>query len=188
VPGSVLGPALHDLFQRAFVKGLHSPNDRPAASEWERALIKTWDQIFPCPNSTCSHKWFILYDPANVKCSFCGAKPKGMIPILKLRKEGRPGMWLSDGHVVVWDGLSIFKWHTFDNVFPGEEADRTPQAYCTFYQGNWILVNQNMTSLTSPGGNRVAAGQAVVLTDGAQIRLSQEPHGRIAVVEVVRAS
>lgn len=188
VPSSVLGPALHDLFQRAFVKGLHSPNDRPAASEWERTLIKAWDLMVPCPNSSCSHKWFILHDPANVKCSFCGAKPKGTIPVLKLRKEGRPGQWLADGQVVVWSGLTLFKWHTFDNVFPGEEADRTPQGYCSFYQNNWILVNQNMTSLTSPGGNRVAPGQAVVLSDGVQFRLSQEPHGRIAVVETVRAS
>jgi hypothetical protein len=47
-------------------------------------------------------------------------------------------------------------------------------------------VNQNLTSLTSPGGNRVPQGQAVVLKEGAQIRLAQEPHGRIADVQMLQ--
>jgi len=91
-----------------------------------------------------------------------------------------------DGQLVVYHYISLFKWHVFDNVFPGEAADRTPQAYCVFHQGQWLLINQNMTSLTSPGGNRVPTGHAVILKDGVQIRLSQEPHGRIADVQVIK--
>jgi hypothetical protein len=188
IPYSVLGPHLSDLFTRAFVKGLHAPNDRPSASEWERGLVKTWDMIFPCRNPSCQYKWFILFDQANVRCSFCDTKPQGTIPILRLRKEGRPGQWLLDSQAVIYDGIYLFKWHVFDNVFPGEEADRTPQAYCRFHEGQWILVNQNLTSLTSPGGNRVPQGQAVVLKEGAQIRLAQEPHGRIADVQMLQIS
>lgn len=187
IPYTVLGPYLSDLFQRVFVKGLHSPNERPSASEWERGLVKTWDMIFPCNNPSCQHQWFIL-DQANVRCSFCDTKPRGTIPILRLRKEGRPGQWLLDTQVVVYDGFSLAKWHVFDNVFPGEEADRTPQAYCRFYEGKWILINQALTSLLSPGGNRVPPGQAVVLSEGAQIKFSQEPHGRIADVQMIQVS
>jgi hypothetical protein len=185
IPYSVLGPHLSDLFTRAFVKGLHSPNDRPKAGEWERGLVKTWDLIFPCSNPSCSHKWFILHDQNNVRCSFCDTKPRGTIPVLKLRKEGHPGQWLLDTQVVIYHNTYLFKWHVFDNVFPGEEADRTPQAYCQFHQGQWILVNQKLTSLISPSGNRVPPGQAVVLKDGAQIRLAQEAHGRIAEVQII---
>jgi hypothetical protein len=185
-PCSVLGPVLSDLFMRAFVKGLHAPNDRPSAPDWERGLVKTWDMLFPCPNPSCSHKWFILHDQANVQCAFCGAKPRGTIPILKLRKESRPGQWLLDSQAVVYDGFGLFKWHVFDTLFPGEEADRTPQAFCQFFQGQWILVNKSLTSLTSPGGNRVPPDQAVILKHGAQIRLSQEPHGRIAEVQLIQ--
>jgi protein kinase-like protein len=185
IPCSVLGPHLSDLFTRAFSKGLHSPNDRPSAHEWERGLVKTWDMIHPCRNPSCSHKWFVLHDQSKVQCSFCETKARGPIPILRLRKEGRPGQWLLDAQVVVYDGIYLFKWHVFDNVFPGEEADRTPQAYCQFYQGQWILVNQALPSLTSPSGNRVPQGQAVVLKHGAQLRLAQEPHGRIAEVYMV---
>jgi len=186
IPYSVLGPHLTDLFTRAFVKGLHSPNDRPSAHEWERGLVKTWDMIFPCPNPSCSHKWFILHNQANVRCSFCDTKPKGTIPILRLRKESRPGQWLLDGQVVIYHNLCLFKWHVFDNVFPGEEADRSPLAYCQFHQGQWYLVNKDLTSLTASNGNRVPPGGYTVLTSGGQIRLSQESHGRLVEVQMIQ--
>ena len=92
---------------------------------------------------------------------------------------------MADGQLLVYHNLSVFRWHAFDGVFPGPETDRTPQAYCVFHQGKWLLINQNLASLTSPDGNRVPAGQAVELKDGAQIRLSQEPHGRIVEVQMI---
>jgi hypothetical protein len=186
IPYTVLGPLLTDLFTRTFVGGLHSPNNRPGAIEWEKGLVKTWDMLYPCANSSCSHQWFVLHNLTSVRCPFCGTKPQGTIPVLKLRKEVRPGQWMQDGQLVIYNNISLFPWHVFGNVFPGEEADRTPQAYCVFHQGQWLMINQNLASLTSPGGNRVPSGQAVALVDGAQIRLSQEPHGRIAEVQIVR--
>jgi hypothetical protein len=94
---------------------------------------------------------------------------------------------MQDGQVVLYNNSSLLMWHVFDNVYPGVEADRTPQGYVVWHGDKWLLVNQNMASLTSPGGNCVPAGQAIELKDGAQIRLSQEPHGRIAEVQVLRA-
>jgi serine/threonine protein kinase len=181
-----LGPALDELFQRAFVRGLHAPSERPNGLEWLRGLIKTWDMLVPCPGRSCPARWFVLHSPAEPRCPFCQTKLTASFPILKFRTERRPGQWMPDGQLVVYDQMYIFKWHAFDNVFPGPEADRTPQAYCAFHGGQWILVNQNLSSLTSPGGNRVPPGQAVLLSEGAQIKLSQEPHGRIADVHIVR--
>jgi serine/threonine protein kinase len=186
IPCSELGPHLQNLFMKAFVNGLHSPDERPSASDWEYALVKTFNMLYPCANPACSRKWFVLYDQNNVRCPFCQTKPTGTIPIFRLRKESRPGQWLLDSQVVVYNGFYLFKWHCFDDVFPGEEADRTPQAYCQFHQGQWILVNQHLNSLTSATGNRVAPGQYTALQDGAQIRLSQEPHGRIAEVQMIQ--
>jgi serine/threonine protein kinase len=185
VPCLSLGPFLQDLFMRTFVKGINSPNDRPTALEWLWGLVKTWDLLMPCPNSSCSHKWFVVNGTNNIKCPFCGSRPKTSIPLLKLRKESRPGQWSPDGQLIVYHNNSLFRWHAFDGVFPGPETDRTPQAYCVFHQGKWLLINQNLASLTSPGGNRVPAGQAVELKDGVQIRLSQEPHGRIAEIQMI---
>lgn len=183
-----LGPHLKDLFERAFVKGLHSPNDRPAAIEWERGLMKTWDLLYPCSNGKCSQKWFVVHDSQKSRCPFCSTAVNSAIPILKLRKETRQGQWMQDGQLVVHgQGLWLFEWHVFHDKIPGETADRTPLAYFAPHQGKWLLVNQKLTSLTSPGGNRVPPGQAVELRHGSQIRLSQEPTGRIAEVVFLKS-
>lgn len=186
VPCAALGPMLQDLFERAFVKGLHAPEQRPAALDWLRALVKTWDMLVPCENKACSHQWYVFPGRDKAKCPFCGAPLRGSVPVLKLRNERRQGQWMADGQLVVYNNLSLFKWHAYDNIFPGPDTDRTPQGYFVFHQGQWLLVNQALASLTSPGGNRVPPGQAVVLAEGAQIRLSQEPHGRMAEVQMVR--
>jgi serine/threonine protein kinase len=185
VPCAALGPFLGDLFQRAFVKGLHSPGDRPTALEWVRGLIKTVDLLLPCDNRRCSHKWFVASETAALRCPFCQTMQKGPFPLLSLRAERRPGQWMPDGKLAVHHHLTLFKWHCYDNVFPGPDADRTPQAYCLFHQGRWLLVNQNLPSLTSPGGDRVAPESAVELKHGSQIRFAQEAHGRIAEVNLL---
>lgn len=182
-----LGLYLADLIERSFIKGLHNPNVRPGATEWERGLIKSWDLLYPCSNRSCTHKWFILYNPNNVKCPFCNTKPSGTIPLLKLLTERRPGEWKSDNQLIVHHNQYLYSWHIYDNIFPGEEADRTnPVAYCVFHQGKWLLINQKLTSLTSPGGNPVQPGQAVELIDGVQIQLAKEPHGRKAEVQIIK--
>jgi serine/threonine protein kinase len=195
IPFTALGSHLSNLFQRAFINGLHSVNERPTARDWESALCKTWDLLYPCHNSYCPSHWLILHDISNVQCPFCGSKPKGTIPILRLRSERRSGQWTLDTQLVIYHNIYLFKWHAFSNVFPGETADRTPQAYCVFHEGKWLLINLNLTSLTSPGGNLVAPspkpgqpGQAIELKDGISFRLSQDPNGRMAEVQMLKLS
>ncbi len=178
----ILGPFLKKLFEKTFVDGLHSPDQRPSALEWERDLIKSWDLLYPCPNPACSHKWFILYDYKRATCPFCGTHPRDVptIPVLNFLTN-KHGKWMPDGRLVVYNKLSLFKWHVMDNIFPGEDAEqikKQPQAYFAFHQGRWVLINQQLTSLTSPGGSNVQPGQAVELGNGVQFTLSQEPHGR----------
>jgi hypothetical protein len=179
---AALGPLLRDLFQRAFVKGLHAPNDRPSGLEWVRGLVKTLDLLRPCASKTCTHKWFVLADAKAVKCPFCGTKPHGPVPLLKLLTR-RGGQSLADGHLAVYHYLSLMRWHAFSDVWPGPEADPTPQAYFAFHQGQWLLINQHLAALTTPAGNVVPPGQAVVLRPGETIRLGPEPTGRLAEVE-----
>jgi hypothetical protein len=82
------------------------------------------------------------------------------------------------------------KWHVFDNVQPNEslsDAERSESlADCQFYGGRWLLINRKLQNMVSPGGNRVAPNTAVELKPGARIRLSTEPHGRFAEVEVIQ--
>jgi hypothetical protein len=148
--------------------------------------LKTWDKIIPCSNPGCQQKFFVLSDIRNVRCPFCGTKPAGPIPVLNLYKETRPGEWLPDGELVVHAGTALCLWHVYDNVLPGPDVDKTVQAYFAFRNGKWLIVNQKLTSLVSPGGNPVPPDKAAALTDGAQIRLSREPHGRIAEVKLIK--
>ncbi|ODH01467.1 serine/threonine protein kinase [Nostoc sp. KVJ20] len=193
IPYTALGPHLSKLFERAFVQGLHSPQARPAAIEWERGLIKTWDLLFKCTNPQCLSQWFVLHDHNNIKCSFCDLQPQGSTLILNLFVQRRHGQWNRDGKLVVYNGLSLFKWHAFDNIFPGQEADKTPQAYFVFHENKWLLINQKLTSLTSPEGSMVApaaisgqAGEAIELKDGIRFHFSQDPHGRMVEVQMIK--
>jgi hypothetical protein len=184
-----LGPHLVGLFNKAFVGGLQAPNQRPIASEWETALLKTWDMLHPCPNPACTHKRFVAYRKGTIRCPFCGTSVPGSVLKLNFRKEARPGTWLPDGELVIYNGLPIMKWHVYDNIQPNEslsDAERSELlADCQFYGGRWLLINRKLQNVVSPGGNRIAPNNAVEMKPGARIRLSNEPHGRIAEVETL---
>ena len=85
---------------------------------------------------------------------------------------------------MIYDNMPLFKWHVFSNCFPDEKADRTMLAYVCKYQGQWLLVNHGIQGMTSPGGNLVPVGQAILLKDGAVFRISNEDKGYL--VEVAR--
>ena len=183
-PARLLGGNLVELFERAFVEGLHNPKKRPAAMEWERGLLKTWDKLYICGNPKCLQQYIL--NTQDTKCPYCGMKPANKVPVLHLKTERRPGQWMPDGELAVYPNYQLYKWHIFDNVSSNETTtDNAPVAYCVFHQGQWLLVNQALNSLTSPSGKRVEIGQAVALVHGAQIRLSQSQHGRFIEVEIV---
>jgi DNA-binding helix-hairpin-helix protein with protein kinase domain len=189
VPGDALGPFLGDLFQRTFVKGLHSPNDRPASTEWVRGLVKTNDLLIPCPNRDCKGKWMVVTKPSQpgpLKCPWCQKLAPGAFPMLNLRAERRPGVWMPDGHIVLYHGAYLQKWHVTDNLFPGPDADLTTQAYCVTDKNRWFLVNQVLPSMTVlPAGTRIEPGKPVELRQGTQIRFGSEEHARMADVHML---
>lgn len=184
-----LGPALESLFIRAFVDGLHDPNERPTAMEWEKALVKTWDLLHPCENPNCAAKWFVLHDTQNPVCPFCGTRVKrdNIVRLhLKSQLRGRSGQWAPAGEVDVYNNMPLFKWHVFANTFPDEKADRSMMAYVCKYQGQWLLVNHSIQGMSSPSGNLVPIGQAVLLKDGAVFRMSNEDKGLLVEVSCGR--
>ena len=71
IPYTVCGPYLKELFEKTFIDGLHNPNRRPHAGEWEYALKKTVDLMQPCGNSECEQKWFVFDNSTNPECPFC---------------------------------------------------------------------------------------------------------------------
>ena len=80
-PYTITGPYLTELFNQAFIKGLHNPRERPPAEMWEQALIKTNDLKLRCSNSKCIEKWFIYNNTKNTSCPFCKTKYFNSIPV-----------------------------------------------------------------------------------------------------------
>ena len=130
-------------------------------------------------------KWFVLHDTNNPVCPFCGTRVKknNLVRLhLKSQLRGKAGQWVSAGEVDVYHNMPLFKWHVIANTFPDEKADRNMMAYVCKHQGQWLLVNHNIQGMTSPSGNLVPIGQAVLLKDGAVFRMSNDDKGLLVEV------
>ena len=164
--------------------GLHNPNKRPVAAEWEAELEKAWDLLQPCSNPNCTNKWFIMHDSANPVCPSCGTRvPQDSVVQLRLRKPtGRAGQWRYDRMLVLYDGLTLHRWHMYAGELRNERAQRDVQARIVRSGKQWLLVNENMTGMISPQGNLVPRGQAILLSNGAVFRTTEQERGRLAEV------
>lgn len=138
------GPYLKDLFLKSFVTGLHQPQQRPSANDWETALVKTVDLIQPCLNTNCSQKWYIFDNTTQPICPFCGTQFKGQLPVLNLYSARQEGSFRPDNHrLMVWTGQSMYQWHANSLIAPNERltAEQTKRVgYFIFHQGQWWLV------------------------------------------------
>ncbi|QGG46489.1 serine/threonine protein kinase [Heliorestis convoluta] len=185
-----LGTYLAELINKSFVKYLHEPDYRPTAADWEQALIRTTDLIHPCSNSQCELQWFVY----GATCPGCGQKmTHHPVPLLQFYKEqrGKPGHFINERRqLIVWPGLYLYKWHVFDHIRAGENADKTPQGYFHYHENRWYLYNLDMDAQLIEKGiqKTIPRKQFIPLQEGQQIRLSTETHGRIVYVQMLNQS
>lgn len=187
----IAGPFLAPLFRKAFIDGLASPNERPLANDWEQALVNTTNLLQPCANPNCQAQWYIYDGTRPPRCPFCGTAPHNAVPRLEFSMP-RPesSEYLPENRqLMVWHNLPLHRWHVNRNVFPNErltDEDRLRQAYCVFHKGQWLLVNERLTSLREilpeQSLRPVRPGQFITLEEGKKIILSTEPGGRLATV------
>ncbi len=137
VPFTRLGPYLARCFQRTFVDGLHAPDKRADAAEWELALYRTLQLIHPLP----SGQWTLL-GPGLPMSSLRSEEAIGR-PVFVARNMRETGRGLVDeGDVLVlWHHLALHDWHMHVGVLPNERADRTARGYVAQHGGKWMLVN-----------------------------------------------
>lgn len=181
------GPYLSQLFERAFIDGLHNPIMRPIANEWETALLKTVDLIQPCNNKDCDEKWYVFDNTTKPTCPFCGTAHKGTLPVLDLYFKFKDDVWKPEGHrLMVYHNQYLFKWHVSKNVIRNEsltDIDKKPVGYFTFYQGKWVLVNQSLHGMKDLTEQKdIPVNSMVELTNGKKILLSNEEGGRLLYV------
>lgn len=189
IPYTIAGPHLTKLFQKVFIDGLHAPQERPTASEWENAIIRTIDMIQPCSNK-CEMGWYVFDNSKRPKCPFCGTAYAGKLPVLNLYSSRQAGSFRSDNdRLMVWDGQSLFQWHVNRKIFPNEHVtpDQKRRAgYFQLHNGDWYLVNEAMPQMKNvTTGTRIAIGENVKLTEGLQILLSPDEGGRLIQVQLV---
>jgi serine/threonine protein kinase len=191
IPYSVCGPYLKKLFDRAFIDGLHKPEVRPTADDWEQALLRTVDLMQPCQNPKCWHKWFVFDNSTKPKCPFCGTEYKGQLPVLNLYSSRRAGSFTPDDYrLMVYNNQYLYPWHVNRNISPNEKLSaeqKKPVGYFVFHQNKWLLINQQLNDLEDKSeGKKIPLNQAVELTDGKQILLSKEDGGRLIIVQLVK--
>lgn len=193
LPYTICGPYLKELFDRAFIDGLHDPSKRPSAAEWEAALVKTTDLMQPCQNASgCEAHWFVFDNSRKPRCPWCGTEYHGQLPVLNLYFSPAKGKFVPESYrLMVYDKQTLYMWHVNRFVTPNEkisDADRAPAGDFHFHQGRWILINRrlpDMWDVTGPDKKQVKPGEYVELTEGRKILLSSEDGGRLVVVQLV---
>ena len=190
LPYTICGPYLKELFDRAFIKGLHNPKGRPSAADWEAALIRTTDLMQPCQNKKCEYRWFVFDNTTRPCCPFCGAEYHGQLPVLNLYYSPTKGKFTPENYrLMVYDKQSLYMWHVNRFVVPNEKTsaeDKKPVGDFHFHKGRWILINRRLPDLWDKTENRkIGIGEFVELTEGRHILLSTQDGGRLIVVQLV---
>jgi len=193
LPYSITGPHLQKLFDRAFITGLHQPDLRPSADEWENALIRTVDLLQPCTNPTCTHKWYVFANTARPICPFCNMGFTGQLPMLDLYSKRGSSFKPDDHRLMVYTNQYLFEWHTDRLVGNNERLNadqKKPVGYFTFFKGKWMFTNQRLSSMkdcTRQPAVPVPINSAIELTDGQQLLFNDSDSGRLARVQLIKA-
>lgn len=189
IPYTITGPYLKDLFDQAFIKGLHTPSERPPAVMWEEALIKTNDLKLQCSNAKCDQKWFIYNNTQQTNCPFCNTKYNHSIPVLDFFYQFKAGVWKPENQrLVVYNNSTLHQWHSNRNIIRNEKLTDVQKAsvgYFSFHNGKWVFVNQKLTSLKDVTDDKeIAIGSMVEITDGKKLLLSKEEGGRVVIITI----
>lgn len=187
LPVNICGPFLLELFNRVFGEGLHQPDRRPTAAEWEYALIKTIDLLTPCVNPHCTQKFFVVNTAQRVCCPFCGQQQKQM-PILEFYSKRGGVDWSAENErLVVFNGLLIWPWHTQSGCLPSERCvpkKQKPEGSFSYENQNWIFKpeNKNVLLVRSENARKLVRHEAVILQAGDQLVFGDDQ--RLALVNM----
>jgi serine/threonine protein kinase len=188
-PYTITGPYLKELFDQAFIKGLHNPLERPIADAWEQALIKTNDLKLECSNKQCDQKWFIYNNTKDTKCPFCNTKYNNTIPVLDLFYQFKTNVWKPENQrIVVYNNATLHQWHSNRNIIRNEkltDKEKISDGYFAFHNNKWVFVNQKLTSLKDVTEDKqIPIGSMVEITNGKKLLFSKEDGGRVAIITI----
>ena len=183
VPYQRLGPHLTPLFEKAFVHGLHTPDRRPDAAEWESALYRTLHMM--APTSSGRH-WVVAGPGLPTTCPWSNERIGSPLPFARVLRD--------TGSALVDEGMTfslfhhqvLHAWHLHPSVTPNETADRTPRGYIAQDGGKWWLVNTSRDPVHVIDGESIGHNEKVELVPGLALRGSDETPGRVLQVDFLR--
>lgn len=191
MPYTICGPYLKELFDRAFIDGLHNPSARPSAQEWEAALVKTADLVQRCSNPQCEAQYFVFDNKNRPRCPFCGQEYSKPLPVLNFYFKPRDRFMYENYRMMVYDKQSLYMWHVNQYIAPSEKLtddQKKPVGDFHFHNGQWILINRRLNDMYEIGADgskkQIKIGEFVALTEGRQILLSTENGGRLIIVQL----
>lgn len=195
---SALGTAIEDLFEIAFVDGLHEPGLRPPAHEWERVLTRLYDRVIPCVNPHCRHRFFPAPEFAGpLICCFCGRETRGprSLLYLTLKKPDDSGReYVDDDYTIVgWPGRVLHEWHFSTRISPAPDNpmrryDPRPAARIEYDPAGdrWYLINERSLTMRFVGARAPTPPDLPIrLEDNHQIYLTGASDTRLAVVSII---
>lgn len=141
---SNLPTEIQDLFEKAFVKGLHSPEERVSATKWLNPLWNLIDTLFDCKH--CK-RTSIFQSLGDLRCMFCKIENKKHFAVLRF----------SNSRIkIVSDGVNLYPHHFSKKNFDLSKIQGT------FRQDKDFLIFYNISpdSLTVVGNDnkRVVLG------------------------------
>jgi len=175
VPFTRLGPHLAQCFTRTFVDGLHAPNKRADAAEWEAALYRTMQRLHPLP----SGKWTIV-GAGLPNASLAGdERLGGPALVAHLLRETPQGTVDEQDLFVLFHHLALHDWHLRVATLPNEKADRTARGYVAQHGGKWWMVNTSNTPWHVVDGPTIGRNASLELVTGLTIRVGDELPARV---------
>ncbi len=182
VPYTSLGPHLGTLFRRAFGEGLRQPAARPAADEWERALYKTFDLLYPVPEGG---DWMILAPGMPLRSPYTHQPLIAPVPYAAFHREraDTPGEYRAEERgLTVYANRRLLPWQRRARLWPDENvASKEEQGVFDFADNRWTFRNTSDEPMQVIGGERLERGGQVEITAGLRLRLSLAEDGLLAV-------
>jgi serine/threonine protein kinase len=205
----ILGAELKELFEKAFVDGLHHPDRRPQPFQFQRALYRTYDHVIPCTSRYCDWRFFIVTSPPSMltthafqlSCPRCGESIENprTLPFLYLHEHKgsrNPDDYRSDiaHYIVGWHDRPLHKWHVrkdMTNIYTDATVipDTQPCVVFKYDESSqqWYLQNlslPNMRYMNARGTwTPCPVKTSTLLTTGMTIQFGDAPqHFRASIV------
>ncbi len=189
VPMESLGHHLTSLFLKVFTEGLHHPDKRPTAYEWESGLNYTADMLYPCQGQDCRHQWFVCRKGRPVQCPFCGWKPSDSVPVMHLFRKYKTGQFTSENrYVTICDKKKLYARHIRSDISADMPDDPGCEGLFMLEDHNWIFRNESSENRICSVSERINPGNSLSISDKKTVLLSDHPKGRLAMFEFLPVS